>query len=137
MKAVLRCLIVLFAALLLTGCLGQPVVNGVPEPRAVPNGDAAAGRRLIAQFGCGACHSIPGVPGADARAAPPLDHFYQRIYIAGKLPNTADNLVKWITDPQQVVPGNAMPDLGVTPDQARDMAAYLYHQPTLADWLGR
>lgn len=46
-------------------------------------------------------------------------------YIAGKLSNTPENLVKWIMDPQDVDPGNAMPDLGVEEQRARDIAAYL------------
>jgi len=73
------------------------------------------------------------VPGADAMGAPPLDHFYQRSYIAGRLPNTEENLIKWIQIPQQIEPGSAMPNLGVTQDEARDIAAYLYHRPSLSD----
>jgi cytochrome c len=122
-------------ALILSACAG---VNGVPEPRyAASDQRVEAGRVLIAGFGCGACHSIPGVPGARAMAAPPLDRFWQRSYIAGRLANTEDNLVKWITNPQQIDPGNAMPNLGVNEDQARDIAAYLYHQPTPLDWVRR
>jgi cytochrome c1 len=66
-------------------------------------------------------------------AAPPLDHFYARSYIAGRLPNTEENLLKWIQDPQQIEPGTAMPNLGVSEDEARDIAAYLYHQPSAGD----
>jgi cytochrome c len=65
-------------------------------------------------------------------AAPPLHRFYQRSFIAGRLPNTEDNLIRWIQDPQQVEPGTAMPDLGVTEDEARDIAAYLYQQQALS-----
>jgi cytochrome c len=120
--------------LLLAGCTGD--VNGVPEPR-VPSDSKSVGegRKLIANYGCGSCHTIPGVPGADSMAAPPLDHFYQRIYIAGRLPNTWDNLIKWIQDPQGVEPGTAMPNLGVSEVEARNIAAYLYHQPTIDDFL--
>jgi cytochrome c1 len=57
---------------------------------------------------------------------PPLTMFAHRAYIAGQLPNQPENLVRWIQDPQGVEPGTAMPDLGVTPAVARDMAAYLY-----------
>lgn len=46
--------------------------------------------------------------------------------IAGELPNTPDNLVRWIKDPKLVEPGTAMPDLGLSDEQARDVAAYLY-----------
>jgi cytochrome c len=126
----------LFAAtVLLAACSAG--VEGVPEPVAASPSSLAAGRHLIAAYGCGSCHSIPGVAGADAMAAPPLDDFWERSYIAGRLPNTEANLVQWITDPQKVVPGNAMPDLGVTEAEARDIAAYLYHQPTLADLVSR
>jgi cytochrome c len=121
--------------ILLSACSGQ--VNGVPEPRSSSNSQVETGRALIASYGCGSCHTIPGIPGADSKAAPPLDGFYQRAYIAGKLPNTEENLVHWIQNPQAILPGNAMPDLGVSADEARDIASYLYHQPTLADWIQR
>ena len=110
----------------LVACAGQ--VNGVPEPRESTPAMVDAGRSLIASYGCGACHSIPGVPGADAMAAPPLNCFYQRTYIAGRLPNTWDNLIKWIQNPQLVEPGTAMPNLGVSQKEADNIAAYLYHR---------
>ncbi len=110
----------------------------MPEPRRSANDPAVAvGRDLIASYGCGSCHTIPGVPGADSMAAPPLDHFYQRSYIAGRLPNTEDNLVQWLQDPPRLEPGTAMPNLGVSKDEARNIAAYLYHQPTLTDLINR
>jgi cytochrome c2 len=133
-KAIYLYLVVVFA-LLLSACTA--VVNGVPEPRHPPEDDVEAGRRLIMSYGCGSCHTIPGVPGADAKVAPPLDHFYQRSFIAGHLPNTQDNLIKWIQNPQQVEPGTAMPVLGVSADEAKAIAAYLYHQPSILDWFDR
>jgi cytochrome c len=118
----------LAVGLFLSACSGG--VNGVPEPRSSSDESIAAGRRLIASYGCGSCHSIPEIPGADAMAAPPLDCFYERSYIAGQLSNTTGNLIKWIQDPQQIEPGTAMPDLGVSEEEAQDMAAYLYDPPT-------
>ncbi|HJQ13330.1 MAG TPA: c-type cytochrome [Anaerolineales bacterium] len=114
-------------------------VNGMPEPRSSSKSDIESGRRLIANYGCGSCHFITGVPGADSRAAPPLDRFYERTYIAGQLSNTEENLVLWIQNPQQIDPGNAMPDLGVSEEEAHDIAAYLYdyHPPTLGDLFRR
>jgi cytochrome c len=114
-------------------------VNGMPEPRSLSESNIEEGRRLIAEYGCGSCHFIPGVPGADSMAAPPLDRFYERTYIAGRLSNTQENLVDWIRDPQRIDPGNAMPDLGLTEKEASDMAAYLYdyHPPTIGDLLRR
>ncbi|MBK9745831.1 MAG: c-type cytochrome [Chloroflexi bacterium] len=132
----LRVSSVWLGVLLLTACTGE--VNGVQEPRTSSSDHSVqTGRTLIADYGCGSCHSIPGIPGADAKAAPPLEQFYQRTYIAGQLPNTLDNLVLWIQNPQEVEPGTAMPNLGVTQIEARAMAAYLYHQPTLTELLSQ
>jgi cytochrome c1 len=49
-----------------------------------------------------------------------------RLYIAGLLINTPENMVAWIRHPQAVKPLTAMPDLGVPENDARDMTAYLY-----------
>ena len=88
-------------------------------------GDALRGRQAIEEFNCGACHTIPGVRGARGLVAPPLFWFSRRTYIAGELPNTPDNLVLWVRSPQDVEPKTAMPTLGLTEQQARDVAAYL------------
>jgi cytochrome c1 len=80
----------------------------------------------IARYGCGSCHTIGGISGASADIGPNLGGFAHRRYIAGRLPNTPANLVAWIRNAQQIDPGNVMPDLGVTPRDARDIAAYLY-----------
>lgn len=92
----------------------------------VPGGDADRGKQLIAQIGCGACHLVPGVPGAQGLVGPPLQAFSQRTLIAGYFPNTPDNLVHWIEAPQRFLPGNAMPNMEIDDHDARDVAAYLY-----------
>ena len=89
-------------------------------------GDPGIGRELIVKIGCGSCHEIPGVLGADGLVGPPLGKVARRQYIAGVLRNTPDAMVRWIRFPQQVVPGNAMPDMGVSEADARNIAAYLY-----------
>lgn len=89
-------------------------------------GDAQRGAQVIQQFGCGACHTIPGVSGANGLVAPPLLWWSRRTFIAGELPNTPENLVRWIRSPESVEPKTAMPALGLTDQQARDAAAYLY-----------
>jgi putative membrane protein len=89
-------------------------------------GSPARGATLIGEFGCGACHTIPGIHGADGLVGPPLDHMGKRVYVAGVLRNTPDNMMAWLRDPQRVVPNNAMPDLGLNEQQARDIAAYLF-----------
>jgi len=89
-------------------------------------GDSKSGQQFIRDFGCGTCHTIPGIANADALVGPPLTSWSRRIYIAGMLRNTPANLATWIQHPQKIVPGNAMPDMGITPRQAQDIAAYLY-----------
>jgi cytochrome c2 len=100
-----------------------------PEPDAdfrVAGGDARRGRDALERYGCGACHVIPGVPGARGRVGPVLDDYASRVYIAGKYPNAPDVLVAWIRNPPALSPESAMPDVGVTEGDARDMAAWLY-----------
>lgn len=92
----------------------------------VIGGNAQRGGSLIVAYGCAACHTVPGVAGADGNVGPPLTRFGSRTYIAGMLPNSPANLVRWIREPQRVLPGNAMPSMGVTELDARDIAAYLY-----------
>lgn len=91
----------------------------------VAGGDPEQGRRAIVVYGCGSCHVVPGVPGARGAAGAPLTEFARRAYIAGNLPNTPENLIAWLRDPQAIEPGTAMPNLGVSETDARDVAAYL------------
>lgn len=106
-------------ALLLAACgdHGAAVATG---------GDARRGAQLVHDIGCGSCHTIPGIRGARGLVGPPLYFFSRRTYIAGQLPNTPANLVRWIMDPPAIEPGTAMPRLGLDEQQARDVAAYLY-----------
>lgn len=92
----------------------------------VTGGDPKVGRDELRAHGCAACHTIPGVPGATALAGPPLDHMASRAYVAGMLPNTPENLQRWIMHPQEVKPKNAMPEVPMTDASARHMTAYLY-----------
>lgn len=87
--------------------------------------DASAAAALIDHYGCGNCHLIPGIQGADGNVGPPLIGIGSRAYIAGVLPNTTDNLIHWIQAPQSVVPGNVMPDMGIDKADAAEIAAYL------------
>lgn len=92
----------------------------------VPNGDAQQGQLLLYEYGCQSCHTIPGVREARATVGPSLEDWADRHYIAGLLPNNPKNLIEWIRFPQSIEPGTVMPDMGVTEQDARDMAAYLY-----------
>lgn len=106
-------------ALLLAACADA-------APRPVSGGDPGRGPALIRGYSCHACHLIPGVEGADGLVGPPLIHWRNRVYIAGVLPNRPENLIRWIMDPQSVDERTAMPDMGVTEEHARHIAAYLY-----------
>lgn len=86
----------------------------------------ARGQQLLAQYQCGSCHSIPGVPSSGGKVASSLSQFGQRSYIAGRIPNRAELLAQWIAQPASLVPGTAMPAMGVPPAEAVAMAAYLH-----------
>ena len=84
---------------------------------------------LLRQYACHSCHRIEGVVGPRVDTAPPLIDWAKRAYIAGVLPNTEDNLTRWIMDPAGVNPHTLMPDLGVAPEHARAMAKFLLDPP--------
>lgn len=93
---------------------------------AVPGGDSRQGLRLVTQYQCGACHVIPGVQGAAGDAGPSLEYIGRLSYIAGGIPNGPDNMVRWLRVPHAVKPGTEMPPMGLTEQEARHMAAFLY-----------
>ena len=110
------------SATLLAGCeqgggLGPPHVRG---------GDIDTGRQLMAQYQCTTCHVIPKVPGPNGETGPSLEHVGRLSYIAGGIPNQPDNMVAWLRDPPALKPGTAMPSMGLSEQEARHMAAYLY-----------
>lgn len=92
----------------------------------VTGGDPARGPAAIGRYGCGSCHTIPGVRGANGLIGPPLNGIASRAYLAGRLSNSPDNMVRWIQHPQHVERGNVMPEMGVTETDARDITAFLY-----------
>ena len=110
------------ALLATTGC-----EDALPPPHLrVAGGDPERGAIAIAVYGCGGCHTIPGIRGARGTVGPPLTDFAVRGYVAGVRPNWPRHLVRWIVDPPAISPQTAMPALGVTEQESRDIAAYLY-----------
>ncbi len=91
-----------------------------------PEGAAQRGRAAIQQYACPTCHVIPGIRGPDAQVGPPLNGIAEQVYLAGVLLNNPTHMIEWLRHPQKVKPLSAMPDLGVTERDARDIAAYLY-----------
>lgn len=97
------------AVILLSGCHTAP-------PR---------GKKLVAWYGCASCHELPAAPVA-GKVGPSLQGVGKRSYLAGRLANTPENLVRWIRFPHQVDASTVMPDMHVTESDARDIAEYLY-----------
>jgi cytochrome c2 len=76
-------------------------------------------------YACASCHRIPGITGPESPVGPPLEHIASRTILGGVIPNTPENMIRWIRAPQEVTPLTAMPDLGVSERDAVDIAAYL------------
>jgi cytochrome c1 len=132
----------LLAIMLLVGCgpAATPTATpraGSPEPEPArltpaPNvpGDATNGRRLVIGKGCGGCHTVRGVADATGVVGPNLTNVALRPTLAAEtIQNSPENMVRWIMDPPALKPGTAMPKLGLTEEEARDITALLYSQP--------
>ena len=111
------------AAGVISGCKGGQTAH---SHSVKTGGSADRGRAAIVKYQCGKCHTIPGIRGAKGVFGPPLIALSRRSYIAGNFPNTPDNLMHWIMSPPTMKPMTAMPQLGLSEQQARDVAAYLY-----------
>lgn len=93
-------------------------------------GDPAAGRRLFLSAGCGGCHTLTELPTATGVAGPNLANVTLRPTLAGdSIPMTPDTLARFLLQPDALEPGSPMPNVGLTPDEARDLAAFLYSGP--------
>lgn len=109
-------------ALVATGC----VADVDRSAALVQQGEPEAGREVMRDVGCMACHRVPGSSGPDAFVGPPLDAWSRRSFIAGTLPNNETNLERWILDPQAIRPGTAMPTIELTQSQIDDIVAFLF-----------
>jgi cytochrome c2 len=112
--------------LLATALIAALLCACAPVAVSAELGDARRGAKLIGLLGCGGCHGVDGVKDAVGNVGPPLTHVGTRVYLAGVLENTPRNMVAWLRSPQKFVPRNAMPDIGLSEADARDIAAYLY-----------
>ncbi|RUU62317.1 c-type cytochrome, partial [Mesorhizobium sp. M7A.T.Ca.TU.009.01.1.1] len=90
-------------------------IGGDPD-RAVP---------AMIRNGCGGCHEIPGVPGARGTVGPSLQGVVERGY-TGPSRATPDAMMRWISRARDVDPKTAMPNTNLSPQEARDITAYLY-----------
>ncbi len=117
MRAPLTLLMLL--PLMISSCGDTPATR-------IPGADAERGKDAILRYGCASCHAIPGVANQGSNVGPPLDKIARRAYIGGILPNTPDDMVRWLRDPPQLDPRTAMPAMGISDAEAKDIAAYLY-----------
>jgi cytochrome c2 len=115
---------VIAVAVWVAGCTPRDTVR--QEAIAITGGDPDKGMSAIGRYGCGACHEIPGIPSARGTVGPPLRGIAARSYLAGQLTNSPSNMATWLQHPQRVERGTAMPEMGVTDEDARDMTAFLY-----------
>jgi cytochrome c2 len=113
-------------------CIGIAACDAFEAPsynaRVVEGGDPARGQAILASgtHGCPACHAIPGIDTARGVVGPPLAGMARRGSIAGQLPNRPGVLVAFLQNPPALVPETGMPDVGLTNEEARHIAAYLY-----------
>jgi cytochrome c len=108
----------------MASCNGRDAVR--EDAVTLTGGDPDKGIAAIGRYGCGSCHDIPGIRSARGTVGPPLGRIAVRTYLAGRLSNTPANMMQWIQHPQHIERGTAMPETGVTADDARDITAFLY-----------
>lgn len=98
----------------------------VPEDRhTIDEAAAKRGRAAIERVQCGACHEIPGIDWPRGRLGPSLTGRNEDGLIAGALPNTPENLARFVRNAPAAKPGSTMPPMPLSPEEAHDVAAYL------------
>lgn len=127
MKRVL--LLTILLPILLAACnpsetATQTTSSAQPPPAVAGNADR--GKQAAVQFGCGVCHVIPGIEGAEGALGPTLAGVASRPAISdGVVPNTPDNLTNYILRPASMNPQSRMPPMGVSAAEAQDITAFL------------
>jgi cytochrome c len=104
----------------------QDMTHARLQAEQITGGSYDRGKAAIGRYACGACHLVPGIAAAQGQTGPSLAEIAGRATIAGRLANQPEQMMLWLRHPQQVVPGNAMPDQRLSERDARDIAAYLY-----------
>jgi cytochrome c oxidase subunit 2 len=92
---------------------------------AVDTPSAHRGRELFASLACVSCHRIRGTE-ARGDVGPDLTHLMSRQTLgSGVVPNTPDELSRWVADPATIKPGVKMPAMGLDRDQLGAVVRYL------------
>ncbi|XYH96564.1 c-type cytochrome [Sorangium sp. So ce1128] len=97
---------------------------------------AARGRELYEAKGCGTCHAFTGAAGlsAVAKVKPMEKETRAAVALAPDLRHARDrsepaDLVAWVLDPGAIKPGTPMPQVPMSPAEARDIAAFVATTP--------
>lgn len=111
-----------------TGVQEQPSPTPIAQETGqgtLPVIDAEAGKVVFLSKGCTGCHTVQGIPEAQGKVGPELTHEASNPLIAGALPNTEENLRKFLKDPATVKPGTVMPNLSLTDREIEALVAFL------------
>lgn len=87
--------------------------------------DARGGRQVFVGAGCVNCHALRGASGGGTPAPDLTDLPLRRTLGAATLPNTRENLARWITDPHAIKEGVAMPGTALSDEQLDALITYL------------
>jgi cytochrome c oxidase subunit 2 len=80
---------------------------------------------LFQREACSGCHTIRGTS-ANGDVGPDLTHFATRSTIAAlTVPNNRADVRQWIEHPQELKPGNKMPDLELSNADFAALASYV------------
>jgi mono/diheme cytochrome c family protein len=97
-----------------------------PRPEREVAYSAQRAEILIRQYACHTCHQFDGVVGPITHVGPTLEDWHRRKYIAGVLPNTRENLQRWLLDPRAVSPATLMPDSDMSAEDARHITRFMF-----------
>jgi cytochrome c oxidase subunit 2 len=87
--------------------------------------EAANGELVFTRETCAGCHTVRGTQ-AVAQIGPDLSDFGSRQWIGSiTVPNTPENLARWITDPESIKPGTLMPPTALSAADIVAVTAYL------------
>ena len=95
-------------------------------------GDLGKGRQLLETKGCGSCHVMTGVAALPPSSPPAMDprEFDHAHKLAPDLRFARDRMstlkmTAWLKDPKAVKPDSAMPKIALSPEEVKDLVAYL------------
>jgi cytochrome c oxidase subunit 2 len=86
---------------------------------------AAQGERVFMRESCAGCHTVKGTE-AQGTYGPELSDIGARDWLGAiTVRNTPENMRQWITDSQEIKPGNLMPRIPMSDDDVKAVVAYL------------